>query len=193
MTRPKRTNNQWPRSDALLGMATGSKTLTWAPRSWIAVATSSAGESLMSSESGLNAMPSTPTVPSREHPANQVPCQLHHPSPASRVDRVDLAQKSQCIPDAQFGGPSHERADVLRQAAATEPEPRTQESRSDTRVSAENLGQHGHITPGNFTDSDIALMKDIFVARNEFAAAFVSSAVARSVAKNGAPADSGTA
>ena len=68
--------------------------------------------------------------------------QLHHLRATPHVDAVDLAQERQRLAGAEFAGARHERADVLRQAAAAESEAGVEESPSDARVVAERVGEH---------------------------------------------------
>ena len=98
-------------------------------------------------------------------------------------------RKRQRLVDAELAGAGHERADVLGQAAAAEAEPGAEELAADPGVVAERLGQlRRRRAPAASQTSAIALMKEIFVARKALAATLTSSAVAKSVTTNGAPA-----
>ena len=76
----------------------------------------------MSSESGLNAAPSTPiTVPASDPPASsraRSTIRARH-----RVDRVHLTQERRRLPRARLIGAGQERAYVLGQAASADPDP----------------------------------------------------------------------
>ncbi len=64
------------------------------------------------------------------------------------------------------------------QAAAAEPESGVEELPPDPVIHPDRIGEHRDIGPGASQSSAIALMNEIFVARNEFAAVLTSSAVA---------------
>ena len=133
----------------------------------------------MSSLFGLKAAPRTAMRLAGDRTAADLAGEVDHPHPAAHVDRVDLAEEGQGLVGAQFAGPCHERANVLRQATAAEAKAGVQES----------CGRCGHRgrwrrragrrrRPLASQTSAMALMKEILVARNEFAAALTSSAVA---------------
>jgi hypothetical protein len=90
----------------------------------------------------LKVAPSTAT---RELTAQELPGQVDGPPPLPVVDLVDLVQEGHGLPHLQFLGPSEERADVLGQTAAAEPEARGQEGTPDAGVMAEGLGQGHHV------------------------------------------------
>src|SRR4029450_11768443 len=100
-------------------MARGSVTVTWAPWSCIWAATLSAGESRMSSLSGLNAAPRTAmrraTIAPPQTPPAARAGRLPHPPPAPHVDRVARAQEGRGRVAPEPAGAGHERPDVLGQ------------------------------------------------------------------------------
>ena len=78
----------------------------------------------------------------------------------------------------ELAGAGHERADVLGQAAAAEAEAGAEElrpMRSSWPMASASVATSA---PAASQTSAIALMNEIFVARNEFAAVLTSSAVA---------------
>ena len=103
------------------------------------------------------------------------------------VDRVDVPQEGNSLADAERFGPVGEGPDVLGQAAAAETKARLEEPAADPGVVGERLGKVATSAPVVSQTSAMALMYEIFVARNEFAATFTSSAVARSVMTRGFP------
>ncbi len=172
---------------AAFSMATGSIDPYRARRPLQAAATSSAGESRMSSELGLNAAPSTATrLPTKVPPVSSRASSTAAVA-AAQVDRVDLAQERQRLVDAELAGPGHERADVLGQAAAAEAEAGVEEPPADAGVVGQRLASCVTSAPEASHTSAIALMKEILVARKELAATLTSSAVARSVTTTGVP------
>ena len=64
----------------------------------------------------------------------------------------------------------HERADVLREAAAAEAEAGVEEPPADPGVVADGVGELGDVGTGQLDRSAIALMKEILVARKALAA-----------------------
>jgi hypothetical protein len=89
---------------------------------------------------------------------------------------VDLAKASQCLIRAELPRAGHERPESL--AATAEPEPGVEELATDPVVVAYGVRQLLHIRAGASQSSAIALMNEVFVARNEFAGLFTISAVA---------------
>jgi hypothetical protein len=128
-----------------------------------------------------------------ERPAASLAGQLHDLGSPPQVDGVDLAQEGQRLVGTQLTGPCHERADVLGQAAPAESEACVEELAADAVVIADGVGERLDVRPAASATSAMALMKEIFVARKEFAATLTSSAVARSVTTTGQPAAIGRA
>jgi hypothetical protein len=63
----------------------------------------------------------------------------------SHVDAVDLAPEGQRLVGAQFSGPTHERPDVLGQAAAAEAEAGVEERAADWVVVTDRVGELGDV------------------------------------------------
>ena len=157
-------------------------------------ATLSAGESRTSSVFGLKAAPRTATLRAQDRAAEQLPDQVDHAGAAAHVDLVDLAQEVQRLVRAELAGAGGEGADVLGQAAAAEAEAGAQELAADALVVGQRLGESCTTSaPAASHTSAMALMKEILVARKEFAATLTSSAVGRSVTTSGVPACSTSA
>ena len=68
--------------------------------------------------------------------------------PAAQVDGIDGGQQLDQRADALLGGREPEGADVLRQAAAAEAEPRREELAADPLVQADRVGQSDHVRAG---------------------------------------------
>src|SRR5262249_16672240 len=127
-------------------MAAGSNAATRAPSARIRAATSSAGESLMSSEPGLNARPSTPTRrPSRRAPPGGGGAAVPRGGGGPRLYRVDLGRDRRRPPPAEWGGPGPQAPVVLGQAPAAKPKPGAQRRTADPRVPAERVGEAEHV------------------------------------------------
>ena len=129
-------------------IASGSYTVTFAPCSWIRPAMSSAGESRTSSVPALNAAPSTVTfLPIHSAPSSSW-VSVDDPGAAVLVDVVDLAQQRDDLFDTELAGAGHERAQILRQAAAAVPGPGVQHAAADPLVVPERVGQLGDVRAG---------------------------------------------
>ena len=120
----------------------------------------------------------------------ELPDEVHGAGPAALVDRVNLTQERHRLPHAELLGSVGEGTDVLGQAAAAETRARLKEPATDAGV----VGQCARRACGRphrsvSQTSAIALMKEILVARKEFAATLTSSAVVRSVTTTGVPRD----
>ena len=98
--------------------------------------------------------------------------------PAAHVDGVDLLEEAQRLVGTQLTGPGHERADVLGQAASAEAQAGVEELAADAVVVRSAVASIVTSAPDASHTSAIALMNEIFVARNAFADALTSSAVA---------------
>ena len=90
-------------------------------------------------------------TPAREPPAC-VADQIDSSLPAALVDRVDLSEEGDGLPDAEFVGPVDERPNVLRQAAAAEAEARPQEPSADPRVVGQRFGELLDVGAGALAD-----------------------------------------
>ena len=115
-------------------------------------ATSSAGESRMSSLCGLNAAPSTVMFFSNTLPSNASTTSCDGAFAAAEVDRVDLAQEGDGLAAAEFFGAGRERADVLRQAAAAEADAGAEEAAADAGVVADRVGELRDVGAGDLGD-----------------------------------------
>jgi hypothetical protein len=152
-------------------------------------ATSRAGESRISSESGLKATPSTPTrAPAK--PSGPASSRARSTMRARR--RMLIASTSRRNDSAWSTPSSSARAMNALMSFGRQPPPKPRPGR---RPAGPIRGSWPSASASRWTSpcaashtSAIALMNEILVARNAFAATFTSSAVARSVARNGTPA-----
>ncbi len=67
---------------------------------------------------------------------------------SAEVDLVHLPQEGERLAHAEFARAGHEGADVLRQAAAPEPDPGSQELAPDPLVVPDRFGQRGDVRSG---------------------------------------------
>ncbi|CAM5242287.1 hypothetical protein SFUMM280S_03168 [Streptomyces fumanus] len=175
-------------------MPLGSYTVTWPPWRWICPATFSAGESRTSSESGLKVAPSTATRLPRNGPP---PSAWRASSTIWPRWRMLIESISRRKVSAWSAPSSPARAMNARMSLGRQPPPKPIPARRNFRPirSSYPIASASLATspPAASHTSAIALMKEIFVARKEFAAVFTSSAVGKSVTTNGDPSATGVA
>ena len=174
-------------------IARGSVTVTLAPWSCICAATLSAGESRTSSECGLNATPSTPM----RRPTIEPPSSSRARSTIRTRRRMLIESTSRRNVSAWSTPSSPARAMNARMSFGRQPPPNPSPALRKRRPirSSIPIASASWVTsaPVASHSSAIALMNEIFVARNELAATLTSCAVARSVTILGVPADSAAA
>ena len=174
-------------------IAWGSYTLTWAPARLSAPATANAGESRTSSDSGLNAAPSTVTRASCKEPPHASFTIL---TSFSRRRRL-IASTSRRKVNAWSAPNSPARAINARMSFGRQPPPNPSPALRNFRPirSSAPIASASTVisAPDASHTSDTALMKLIFVARKAFAETFTSSDVAKSVTNNGVPSAKGCA